>query len=212
MTIVASPLPYAPPEREPNPDPCNAWPAVSSTKMTIAAVGEPDTRGAATDVAACLAALAVTDELIVLYGSDAGDSGRSIQLVVAGLRELLPRHTVVVLYAGPHGGAPGREATLLNELLELGSLPIVVTPAETVPAVAAQLCGYLQADRVLQASFPLDGDIDLADVMDLQELCWRRAGVDAELVPSCAGSCAVPGLQQRLELAFSEAAPAGRRH
>jgi hypothetical protein len=120
--------------------------------MTIALVGETQARRGAAGVLDHLAELAVSDEMVVVFGSDDHPSGSGVQPVVAGLRHLLPRHTVVVLYAGPHDRPLWREATLLDELLEFGVLPVVVTPVAAVPDVAAELAHHLRADRILRVA------------------------------------------------------------
>jgi len=124
-------------------------PEVSTTAMTIAMVDEPETQRGAADVVARLATLAVADELVVVYGSHECHSTLSMQRVVAGLRRMLPRHTVVILYAATRDGLPLRDTALLDELLELGCLPIVVAPTAAVAQVAAQLDHHLRADRML---------------------------------------------------------------
>jgi hypothetical protein len=124
-------------------------PETTPTAMTIAIVGESPTRWDAADTVASLAKLAASDELVMIYGSDEYQSAPGVQPLVAGLRQLLPRHTVVVLYAGPHSGPLLPEAALLDELLELGTLPIVVTPAAAACDVAGELYHRLRADRVL---------------------------------------------------------------
>src|SRR4051794_33694175 len=102
----------------------------SPTRITIAIVDEPKTRSHATEVVTRLAALAVDDELSVIYGSNSGVSS-----LLTRLRERLPRYTVVALHVA--AGGLGRDADLLDELVETGSLPVVVTPIEAVSHIAA---------------------------------------------------------------------------
>jgi hypothetical protein len=123
---------------------------IGPTAMTIAMVGESASRCGTSDTVVNLAKLAVTDELVVVYGTDEQRSRFGVQPIVAHLRDTLPRHTVVVLYAAPHNGSLRREAALLDELLELGCLPIVVAPIASVLDVAAELHHLLRADRVLE--------------------------------------------------------------
>jgi len=122
----------------------------SPTAMTIAIVGELATRHGTADMVAQLAGLACADELVVVYGCDEYRPGADVHAIVMGLRQQLPRHTVVVLYADPHNRPLRREAGLLDELLELGSLPIVVTPPTAVLNAAAELYHHLRADRVVE--------------------------------------------------------------
>jgi hypothetical protein len=139
---------------------------VSPTMMTIATVDELGTRWGAIDAAATrLAQLAVTDELVVVYGSQEHQYGTGVEPLVVKLRDELPRHTVVVLYAtvpsgvclpaepvSKHNGSLRRAAGLLDELLELGSLPIVVTEAAMVADVAGELYHRLRADRMVKVT------------------------------------------------------------
>jgi MFS transporter, NNP family, nitrate/nitrite transporter len=111
-------------------------------------VGESRVKGRTAHVVACLAELAVTDELIVVYGSD--QPGRNP--VVAALRERLPRFKVVPLYVAPPNGPYRCDAALVDGLLDDGSLPIILAPAVTAPTVAAELYHHLRADRMLEVS------------------------------------------------------------
>src|SRR5437762_4160467 len=111
-------------------------PEAESAVTTIALVGETKTPWGTAAVAACLAELAVTDELVVVYGSEAhgseaNGSGPGVHTLVAELRGHLPRYTIAALYLAPYDGALGRDADLLTELVETGVLPVVVTPAGT---------------------------------------------------------------------------------
>jgi hypothetical protein len=147
----------APSEQTPGGDRSDGEPDISPAVMTVAMVGESgdhwdelDPAVRAAEVAARLAGLAVNDELVVVYGADDRDSGPGVQTVVAELRRVLTRHTVVVLFVTPFDGPGRRDTILLDELLELGSLPIVVTPPGAVACVAAELHHRLRADRVLR--------------------------------------------------------------
>jgi hypothetical protein len=137
--------------------------------MTIAMVGDSQARSGAADVVARLAELAATDELLVLYGLDDQRSGTSVPSVVAGLRGLLPRHCVVPLYVVPRDGSLEHDTVLLDDLLDVGSLPIVVTPTDAAPDLAAELCQHLAADRVLRVSYTAQDGADLHPM-------WHRGG------------------------------------
>jgi MFS transporter, NNP family, nitrate/nitrite transporter len=126
---------------------------VGPTATTIALVGGAKTRWRAADVAACLAELAVTDELIVVYGSDERETGPGVHAVLALLRDRLPRHSVVAVYVSPRIRSLERDIVLLDDLLEVGGLPIVVTPVDTLADVAAELRDHVGADRVLTMSY-----------------------------------------------------------
>ena len=127
-------------------------PEISAVRMTVAMVDEPATALGAAHVAARLAGLAVTDELVVVYASDGRQPALSPPPVMMGLRRLLPRHTVVVLQTAPRASVRTHEAMLLDELLDMGVLPIVVTAPAA--AAATELHRHLRADRVLAVSAP----------------------------------------------------------
>jgi NNP family nitrate/nitrite transporter-like MFS transporter len=130
-------------------------PQPSPTTMTVAVLGESDTRLGAAAIVSRLAELATSDELVVVYGAD--DRARlplSPHALVAGLRDRLPRHSVVAVRIAQDPEALGRDALVLGEYVEAGTLAIAVTPtAADLRGVAAELSIYLQADRVLIVSY-----------------------------------------------------------
>ncbi len=134
-------------------------PEPSATAMTVAVVGESETRLGAAAVVACLAELATTDELIVVYGTD--ERGRrqlSAQALVAGVHDRLPRHSVVAVLVAPRTRVIEGYAAMLGEFVEVGTVAIVVTANAEVREVAAELSHRLQVDRVLRVSYtPADG-------------------------------------------------------
>jgi hypothetical protein len=122
--------------------------------MTVAYLGEPDTRLGAAAVVTRLAELATSDELVVVYGADERPRpGLSAQALAAGLRNRLPRHSVVAIPTTRETEELGRDALVLGEYVDAGSLAIAVTPAPGLRSVAADLSIYLQADRVVMISF-----------------------------------------------------------
>jgi len=173
--------------------------------MTVAFVGEAETRLGGAAVIARLAELATSDELIVVYGADertprprrhnksgadeielpgqrseppgqrsqlpgenerqpVGEKrpgqrpGLSTQDLAEGLRDRLPRHSVVAIRVTPQAEELGRDALLLGEYLEAGTLAIAATPAVGLRSVAADLSLYLQADRMVRVSYtPAEG-------------------------------------------------------
>jgi hypothetical protein len=134
-------------------------PEPTPTAMTVAVVGESDTRLGAAAVVARLAELATSDELVVVYGADERMRRRtSAQALAAGLRDRLPRHSVVAVRIAQDTEALGRDALLLGEYVDAGTLAIAVTPTVGMRSVAAELSLYLQADRVLMVSYtPAEG-------------------------------------------------------
>jgi hypothetical protein len=119
-----------------------------TSTITIAIVGESQATRFTARVVACLAELAATDELIVVYGSDQPGTNP----VVAALRARLPRFKVVPLYVAPLGGPCRCDAAVVDGLLDDGSLPVILAPAVTAPTVAAELYHHLRADRMLEVS------------------------------------------------------------
>jgi hypothetical protein len=124
----------------------------SDAAVTVAVVGEAEIRVGTGAAVSRLAELAVHDELLIVYGAGTR-SYPGHQAVLAGLRGHLPRHHLVTVHVDHHRGGLRRGAAVaLEQLLEDGSLPIVVTPAAAVPSVAAEISSYLRADRVLQVA------------------------------------------------------------
>jgi NNP family nitrate/nitrite transporter-like MFS transporter len=134
-------------------------PEPSPTTMTVAVLGESDTRLGAAAVVARLAELATSDELVVVYGADERVRPRFTgHALAAGLRDRLPRHSVVAVRIAQDNDALGRDALLLGEYVEAGTLAIAVTPTVDLRGIAADLSTYLQADRVLMVSYtPAEG-------------------------------------------------------
>jgi hypothetical protein len=130
-------------------------PEPSPTRLTVAVLGESDTRLGAAAVVSRLAELATSDELVVVYGpDDRGRSRLSPSAFAAGLRDRLPRHSVVVVGIARDPDALQRDALLLGEYVEAGTLAIAVTSTAGEPrSVATDLSIYLQADRVLMVSY-----------------------------------------------------------
>jgi NNP family nitrate/nitrite transporter-like MFS transporter len=131
-------------------------PAPSATAMTVAVVGVPDTWFGAAAVVARLAELAASDELVVVYGSDEPPRPRlNANVLVAGLRDRLPRYSVVAIDLPLHSWARGRLAALLREFVDAGTIAVAVTSLADLRGVAAELSSYLNADRVLTISYSL---------------------------------------------------------
>jgi NNP family nitrate/nitrite transporter-like MFS transporter len=130
-------------------------PEPSPTRMTVAVLGESDTRLGAAAIVSRLAELAASDELVVVYRTDDRAGPRlSPHALAAGLRDRLPRHSVVVVRIARDPEVLGRDALLLGEYVEAGTLAIAVTPTAADPrGVATELSIYLQADRTLMVSY-----------------------------------------------------------
>jgi hypothetical protein len=114
---------------------------------TVAVLRDHD---AGTDaVVARLAELALDDELLVVCGW-ASHPRPGHEAVVTGLRGRLPRHDVVALQVGGPGMETRRQAATLQEALDAGSVPVVVTAADALHDVSAEVSGLVRADRVLR--------------------------------------------------------------
>jgi hypothetical protein len=131
--------------------------------VTVAAVQEGDASWHPGPVVARLARLAVDDELLVVFGS----YGRTLQYALAaGLRRSLPRYDVVTVPVRHRHGHLLRDAAMVERLLDAGNLPVVVTPANALHDVTAEIASYLRADRVLRVLRTSTG-------ADLHQV-WRR--------------------------------------
>jgi hypothetical protein len=140
-------------------------PEPTPTAMTVAVVGASDTRLGAAAVVARLAELATSDELIVVYGADERVRRTiSAQALAAGLRDRLPRHSVIALHVTPDAATLSRAALLLGEYVDAGMVAIAVTLTADMRTVAADLSLYLQADRVLNVSYTPAQGADLHQV------------------------------------------------
>jgi MFS transporter, NNP family, nitrate/nitrite transporter len=148
-------------------------PDATPTATTIAVVDESDTRWGAAAVVARLAELATSDELVVVYGSDAPTrSGEPSNVLTTGLRDRLPRHSIVTVHIGRHTGPPGRHAALFTETVESGAVAVALTPTVDLGDITAQLSTYLQADRVLKVSYTLASGADLYNIWDRRSGPW----------------------------------------
>ena len=118
-------------------------------------------------VVARLAGLAAEDELLIVFGAERRyQPGRCP--VVTALCDHLPRHQVVGLYVAESCAGLGRhDSELVAQLIDDGSLPVVVTPAFSMHSVAAALANRLRADRVVRLARTING-VELHPV-------WRRA-------------------------------------
>jgi hypothetical protein len=135
--------------------------------MTVAVVAGADVRLGAAAVVGRLAELAVSDELIVIYGADESPRPRTGgNVLLDGLRYRLPRHQVVAIPVPATGGALALAAPL-GECVEAGTVPIAVTPTADARGVAAEVCSFLRADRVLMVRYTTAVGAGVDEV-------WRR--------------------------------------
>jgi hypothetical protein len=157
LTDPIEPTPAPPADRAPD-----------DAAVTVAVVGEAETGWNTDAVVSRLAELAVNDELLVVYGSGSRlHPGPGHRAVMAGRRGRLPRHHVIALHVrhSVSGLRPDAVAAL-ESLLEIGSLPVVITSAAAMHDVTAEVSSYVRADRVMRASCTVSG-------ADLYQV-WRR--------------------------------------
>lgn len=140
----------------------------SPTTLTVAVLDEADTRYGTAALVTRLADLAVRDELVVVYGSDAPPPVREDNPVLAGLRDRLPRHRIVAIRAGSDGATIGTGTALVSDAIESGAVALAITPTTSVPGIAAQLSSLLHADRVLKVTYSLAAGAH-------QDPVWNRA-------------------------------------
>jgi hypothetical protein len=152
-------------ERHAEPEPAvTVKPAETArSTVTVAAVHDWDAEHDAAAVTHRLADLAVDDELLVVFGADR-HARPAHWAMLAGLRTRLPRHDVVAVAVRPD------LARLLVRLLEAGSLPVVLTEADAMHDLTAELASLVRADRVVRV-FRTSTGADLYPV-------WRRAGLN----------------------------------
>jgi hypothetical protein len=130
--------------------------------VTIAVVGESETGWNTDAVVLRLTELAVSDELLVVYGQ----AGPGRLAVMAGMRGRLPRHHIVAVDVPSRADVRRDAGAVLAGLVEDGSVPIVVTTAAAMHGVTAEISSRLEADRVVRV-FRTPAGADLHQV-------WRR--------------------------------------
>jgi hypothetical protein len=131
--------------------------------LTVAAVREEDAGCRPESLVSRLAEIAVADELLVIFGA----TGRSAtQRMVARLREQIPCQDVVPMPVRHRHGELLRDAATVERLLDVGVLPVVITPPIPINDVTAEIASYLRADRVLRV-LGAGPDADLCRV-------WQR--------------------------------------
>lgn len=139
------------------------WELQSRASLTVAAVREADAGWHPESLAGRLAEIATQDELLLIFGAS---RRAGTQRMVAELREQLPAHDVVPMPVRHRHGGVRRDAATVERLLDVGSLPVVVTPPMSINDVTAEIAGYLRVDRVLRV-LSTGGDADLFPV-------WQR--------------------------------------
>jgi hypothetical protein len=130
------------------------WEAQARATVTIAAIREGDAAWHPEMLMSSLVQIAADEELLVVFGSNA----RSVQhAMVTDLRARLPRREIVAMRVRHRHGDLLRDAATVEELLDAGSLPVVVTPVSAMHEVTAEIASYLRADRVLRVLRTLAG-------------------------------------------------------
>jgi hypothetical protein len=137
--------------------------------MTVVVLDAPATRLWLAGAVAALAALAASDELLVVYGWDGSRRRLGPHALMTGLRERLPRHTLLTVNVEPDGGMRAREIATVEELLDDGSLPVVITGSAALREVAAEFTVRLPVDRVLSVGYTVTGGAALRPVWDRRQ-------------------------------------------
>lgn len=130
--------------REPE---ASSWEVHTRATLTVAAVREGEAAWQPESVVSRLAEIAAEDELLVIFGAT---RPAGAQRMVANLRERLPWHDVVPVPVRHRHGELLRDAATVEWLLDVGSLPVVVTAPMPINEVTAEIASYLRADRVLR--------------------------------------------------------------
>lgn len=107
---------------------------------------------AATRYAATLADFARRHEIAVVYGEPAHPNGHlSARTLIAAMRSTLANCRVVGLLIDPAGPSGDRDtAGLIQELVEIGAVPVVVVAAGDLASTAATVRARLHADRIFR--------------------------------------------------------------
>jgi hypothetical protein len=150
-------------------------PEPTLTAMTVAIVAAQDLDCGAGLLAFRLAELAVNDELLIVCGSDQRSPTAGTRTLITGIRKRLPRYDVVDLFIQPTTWEVLRNAALLDEYMEAGSLPVVLTPVRVASDLAIELFTYLRADRVVRVSCPPDGEVAVHEVRRRRPAAGRRS-------------------------------------
>jgi hypothetical protein len=115
--------------------------------LTVAAVREGDAGRHPESLVSRLAEIAAEDDLLVIFGA----AGRSAtQRMVARLREQVPWQDVVAMPVRHRHAELLRDAATVERLLDVGVLPVVISPPIPINEVTAEIASYLRADRVLR--------------------------------------------------------------
>jgi hypothetical protein len=145
------------------------WETGPAAAMTVVVLDAPATRLRMEGAVTALAELAVTDELLVVYGWDENRPRVGLYALMNGLRERLPRHTFLTVHVEPDGGMRNREIATVEELLEDGSVPVVITGSAALRDVAAEFTARLPVDRVLGISYRPKGGAVLLPLWDRRQ-------------------------------------------
>lgn len=120
----------------------------SQAATTVVSLAGPQVRAYLGDVTASLAALATRHELAVVYADPDPSAGSGLGFpLVAGLRQHLPKHTVLAITAEtpPHP----HETTAITAMIDAGTIPIVLVAGTDPTPIAVLLAEAVEADQVL---------------------------------------------------------------
>ncbi|MFB9184640.1 nitrate/nitrite transporter [Dactylosporangium sucinum] len=119
-------------------------PGPPDATLTVVSLSARRLRSQLCDVISALAALGTRHELVIVFEPDPAAGPEQL---ITGLRMRLPSHTILALSAGtpPHP----HEVAAVAELLEVGSLPVVLVGAGDAIPAALMLAEQIHADQVL---------------------------------------------------------------
>ncbi|GAB3846020.1 MFS transporter [Dactylosporangium cerinum] len=120
----------------------------SQSATTVVSLAAPQIRAYLGDITAVLAALATRHELAVVYADPAPSGRAGIGLpLVAGLRQHLPKHTILSMVAEtpPHP----HETAAIAAMIDAGTIPVILVAGADPTPTAMLLAAAVGADQVL---------------------------------------------------------------
>ncbi|WP_203845901.1 MFS transporter [Dactylosporangium siamense] len=120
----------------------------SQSATTVVSLAAPQIRAYLGDITAVLAALATRHELAVVCADPAPSGRAGIGLpLVAGLRQHLPKHTILSIVAEtpPHP----HETAAIAAMIDAGTIPVILVSGADPTPTAMLLAAAVDADQVL---------------------------------------------------------------
>jgi NNP family nitrate/nitrite transporter-like MFS transporter len=143
---------------------------------TVITVGWPDLHRNVSAVATALAAMARHHELLIVHGCDGTPTHQSVHVLVAALRQRLPRHRIAATLVDTSPYAGRADTDLIRELLNDGWVTVAVTASPDPGEVATILADRIDATRLLRLTTSASGRFALASVPRPTERPRPRVG------------------------------------